>query len=70
MFKVDKDITNPLLDVTFDGIRILNGDLVSAKPNVLITLKDENKFLALNDTAAFTVYLKYPGQSTSKRIIL
>ncbi len=68
LFKVNKDITNPLLDVTFDGIRILNGDLVSAKPNVLITLKDENKFLALNDTSAFTVYLKYPGQSTSKRI--
>jgi hypothetical protein len=68
LYKVDKDIANPLLDVTFDGIRILNGDLVSAKPNILITLKDENKFLALNDTAAFTVYIKYPGQSNSKRI--
>jgi len=68
LYKVDRDITNPLLDVTFDGVRILNGDLVSAKPNVLITLKDENKFLVLNDTAAFTVYLKDPGQSTSKRI--
>jgi hypothetical protein len=67
-YKVDKDITNPLLDVTFDGIRILNGDIVSAKPSILVTLKDENKFLALNDTAAFTVYLKYPGQSTSKRV--
>jgi len=68
LYKVNKDITNPLLDVTFDGIRILNGDLVSAKPNVLISLKDENKFLALNDTSAFTVHLKYPGQSTGKRI--
>jgi len=29
-FKVSKDITNPLLDVTFDGVRILNGDIVSA----------------------------------------
>lgn len=67
-YKVDKDITNPLLDVTFDGIRILNGDLVSAKPRILITLKDENKFLALNDTAAFTVFIKYPNQSASKRI--
>ncbi len=63
-FKVQKDITNPLLDVTFDGVRILNGDIVSAKPTILITLKDENKFLALNDTGAFTVRLKYPGQST------
>ncbi len=68
LYKVDKDITNPLLDVTFDGIRILNGDIVSAKPNILISLKDENKFLALNDTAAFSVYLKSPGQSNSQRI--
>lgn len=67
-FKVDKDIANPLLDVTFDGVRILNGDIVSAKPNILISLKDENKFLALNDTAAFTVYLQAPGQSQQQRI--
>lgn len=67
-YKVNKDITNPLLDVTFDGIRILNGDLVSGKPQILITLKDENKYLALNDTSAFTVYLKYPNQSASQRI--
>lgn len=62
-FRVSKDITNPLLDVTFDGVRILNGDIVSAKPNILITLKDENQFLLLNDTASFNVYIQAPGQS-------
>ena len=67
-FKVDKDITNPLLDVTFDGVRILNGDLVSARPNILITLKDENRFLALNDTSAFTIFLQSPGQTQQQRI--
>lgn len=67
-FKVNKDVTNPLLDITFDGVRILNGDLVSARPNILITLKDENKFLALNDTAAFTIYLQRPDQSLQQRI--
>jgi hypothetical protein len=67
-FKVNKDITNPLLDVTFDGVRILNGDIVSAKPNILITLKDENKFLLLNDTSAFTIYLVAPNSSTQQRI--
>ena len=67
-FKVRGDVTNPLLDVTFDGIRILNGDLVSAKPGIHISLKDENKFLALNDTGAFTISLKTPGQSSSQRI--
>jgi hypothetical protein len=65
-FKVNKDITNPLLDVTFDGVRILNGDLVSAKPHILVSLKDENKFLAINDTSAFNVFIKYPNQSNNK----
>lgn len=67
-FKVNADVTNPLLDVTFDGVRILNGDLVSAKPTILITLKDENQFLALNDTSAFSIFLQSPGQSTQQRI--
>jgi len=65
-FKVNNDITNPLLDVTFDGVRILNGDLVSAKPTILITLKDENKFLVLNDTGAFTIFLQSPDQSLKR----
>ncbi len=67
-FKVNKDITNPLLDVTFDGVRILNRDIVSAKPTILITLKDENQFLALNDTSAFNVFIQAPNQSTQQRI--
>jgi len=67
-FSVNSDVTNPLLDVTFDGVRILNGDIVSARPTILITLKDENKFLALNDTSAFSVYLKRPDQSAEQRI--
>jgi hypothetical protein len=67
-FQVRKDQTNPLLDVTFDGIRILNGDLVSARPTILISLKDENKFLALNDTSAFNVWITEPGQNSRQRL--
>ncbi len=67
-FVVSKDVTNPLLDVTFDGVRILNGDIVSAKPNILISLKDENKFLALNDTSSFKISLKAPNQSTAQAV--
>ncbi|MCX6200461.1 MAG: C25 family cysteine peptidase [Bacteroidetes bacterium] len=62
------DKINPLLDVTFDNQHILNGDIVSAQPNILITLKDENKFLALNDTALVNVYLKYPNETTPRRM--
>jgi hypothetical protein len=67
-FNVSKDNINPLLDVTFDGNHILNGDIVSSKPHVLITLKDENRFLALDDTSNFNVFIKYPNQTTEKRI--
>jgi len=67
-FNVSKDNVNPLLDVTFDGTHILNGDIISSKPHVLVTLKDENKYLALNDTSNFNVFIKYPNQASEKRL--
>lgn len=67
-FNVNSDKVNPLLDVTFDGTHILNGDIVSSKPHVLVTLKDENKFLALNDTDNFKVFIQYPNQVSEKRL--
>ncbi len=65
-FEVNKDITNPILDVTFDGIHILDGDLISGKPNIQIRLKDENKFLALNDTSDWQVFLTDPSGVQTK----
>lgn len=62
-FYVRGDNLNPLLDVTFDGIRIMDNDLVSANPEIVITLKDENPFVPLNDTAAFDIYFIYPDGS-------
>ena len=59
-FYVRPDKTNPLLDVTFDGVHILNRDIVSAKPHITIKLKDEAKFLLLNDTALSSVQVRYP----------
>lgn len=57
------DLADPLFDVTFDGVHILNGDLVSAEPFIEIALKDENTFLALNDTNYLQVQLKFPDGS-------
>ena len=62
-FYVNVDQTNPLLDVTFDNVHILNEDIVSAKPHILIKLKDEAKFLLLNDTSVIKVQLRYPDGS-------
>lgn len=60
---LEKDILNPLLDVTFDGRHITDGEIVSPNPEVLIKLKDENKYLALDDSLAFKVFLKMPNAS-------
>lgn len=60
-FFVEADQRNPLLDVTFDGVRIMNGDIVSPKPTISIFLRDENQFLALNDTSMMEVSVLSPS---------
>ncbi|MCO5248488.1 MAG: C25 family cysteine peptidase [Chitinophagales bacterium] len=62
--KIEKDILNPIMDVTFDGRHITDGEIVSPTPEILIRLKDENVHLALNDSTLFKVFLKKPGTST------
>lgn len=59
-FYVSGDRINPLLDVTFDGVHILNRDIVSARPHILIKLKDESKNLALSDTSLLKVQIRFP----------
>lgn len=64
-FEVDVDRENPLLDVTFDGIHIMDGDIVSARPEIEISLNDENTLLLLDepsDTAQFKIFLTRPGR--------
>jgi hypothetical protein len=61
-FVVGDDI-NPILDVTFDGRHILNGDIVSPFSELFITLKDDNPLLIMDnvsDTALFGIYLTDP----------
>lgn len=57
------DRINPLLDVTFDGRHILNGDVVNPVSEIIITLKDENDFQIMDsqqDSSNFKIYLTYP----------
>jgi hypothetical protein len=69
-FWVQEDIRNPLMDVTFDGRRIMDGEIVSAKPRIVISLRDENPWLRLSDTAFFKILLKYPGANDVEPIPL
>ncbi|HRH36817.1 MAG TPA: C25 family cysteine peptidase, partial [Flavobacteriales bacterium] len=70
-FEVDQDVLNPILDVTFDGMHVLDGDIVSAKPEILMTLDDENLIRLMDqpgDTANFKVFLHRPGSTTGEQV--
>lgn len=60
-FYVRPDSTDPTLDVTFDGVHILNQDIVSAQPAIQMRLNDNSRWMLLNDTALITVKVRYPN---------
>ncbi|MFC3880377.1 C25 family cysteine peptidase [Algoriphagus namhaensis] len=57
-FVVEGDNSSSILDVNYDGVYIMDGDLVS--PNVLITavLKNEETLLFKKDTLGMEIFLK------------
>ncbi len=66
--RVEPDRVNPILDVTFDGAYILNGDLVSPRPLINILLKDQNTVLTKEDTTGISVYLRTGDDGSFERI--
>jgi hypothetical protein len=65
-FFVGVDSLDPFLDVTFDNTHILNNDIVSAKPDILIKMKDEATWQLLDDTSLIKVHVKFPGESSAR----
>ena len=56
-----RDKAGPILDVTFDGRRIMDGDLVAAKPLVEIKINDENEEELITDSSSVTLKLLDPS---------
>jgi hypothetical protein len=69
-FIVKNDKSNPYIDVTFDGIKIMNGDIVSATPLINITSADNNKYILQKDTSLFNVMIRKPNNFEFERINL
>ncbi|ANQ50080.1 hypothetical protein MY04_2711 [Flammeovirga sp. MY04] len=55
-----KDSLNPLIEILFDGARIISGDIVSPSSKVNISLQDENNHINLNDN-----FFRYNGTDTT-----
>nr|WP_262890443.1 C25 family cysteine peptidase [Pontibacter beigongshangensis] len=55
-FKVSPKL-QPIVNVAFDGIHILDGELVSPSPLISITVKDENRHNYLQDPAGMSLVL-------------
>jgi hypothetical protein len=56
-YEVVKDEVGPVMDVTFDGIYIMDGDIVSAEPLIQLELRDNNTFINKVDTAGVELFL-------------
>ncbi|WBO82755.1 putative type IX secretion system sortase PorU2 [Hymenobacter yonginensis] len=69
-FQVDDRNTPPVLDVAFDGRRILNGEIVSPTPIIRVQLKDDDRLRRIKDVNNFDVLLTAPGQTTATRLNL
>jgi len=75
-FVVQGDRINPILDVTIDGLHIMDGDIISPKPHIKIDLKDESEFLLIKDISSFDLALRklpdnqpYPIDLSSSDIV-
>jgi hypothetical protein len=68
-FTVVSEDINPILDVTFNGIHILNKDIVAPTSEIHISLNDENPYLLLDsdaDTSLFGIFVTDPEGITSR----
>ncbi len=57
-YEVVRDEVSPAMDVTFDGIYIMDGDVVSARPLIQLELRDNNIFKFKTDTAGVELFLR------------
>lgn len=55
-FVVTGDTLGPLMDITYDGVKIINGDFVQAKPNIELKFFDDSR-MVINDTLNIKVYI-------------
>jgi hypothetical protein len=63
-FNVRRDKINPILDVTFNGKHIIDGDIVSPDPLIRVMVNDENPYQIIDDSTSIVVSL-FPADLSS-----
>ncbi|MCS6974880.1 MAG: C25 family cysteine peptidase [Cyclobacteriaceae bacterium] len=66
--QVQRDVLNPVLEITFDGRKLRNGDFVSPNPVIRLRVYDENPFIRKTTPDGVRMFLTYPGESTPTEI--
>jgi FlgD Ig-like domain len=64
-YRVIADKSQPVLDVVFDGVRIMDGDIINPSPFISITLKDNNSFKQKTDTVGLSLLITPPGNAAT-----
>ncbi|HEX8350838.1 MAG TPA: transporter, partial [Hymenobacter sp.] len=67
-FTVAENNLPPILDVAFDGLHILNGDIVSPTPTITVQLKDESRLQPVTKASNFNLFLTKPNQVTPVQV--
>ncbi len=62
---VVSDHTNPIMELTVDGEFIMDGDIVSPTPLIVLRMKDENSVLLKEDTLGIHLYLNEKCEQVS-----
>jgi len=63
LYKVKADTKSPIMDVAFDGVRIMDGDLVAPNPLISVVVRDDNKYRIKQDTVGLSLILTLPGEN-------
>ncbi|MFZ1322532.1 MAG: C25 family cysteine peptidase [Ignavibacteria bacterium] len=55
-FIIQGDSLNPIINVTYDGVQIVNGDYIQSTPNIVLEFLDDSR-MVINDTSNVRVFL-------------
>jgi hypothetical protein len=59
-FHIEEDDRHPLLDVVFDGIQIMNEDIVSPNTLITISVSDDNPYMLIDELSYIKAALIHP----------